>query len=1010
MHAGYFIVILSVISAKHPVSVIMLYTALTVTGIVSFFKLEINMFPDICIPAAYVVTECSSLSAEDMEKMVTIPVENSLSSVSGIKRISSVSREGFSSVRLSFGWKVNMEPASAELMEKIDAVYPVLPLEAGKPRLLFTDLSEDSFLTLSAVPAPGRKGSDISRIIEKDFKSRLISIDGVSGVRISGLAEDEIKIDVDYPVLVNAGISLNDVVEAVSSSVFSRPAGKIYKGDKEYRLRAETDVGNISDIGKIPLPGREGLYISDVADIYKGEKERLSYFHSGGKECIGIEIIKTGSSGLLNTAERVKSGLEELNTVFRNDFSVSIIDDSSIELKKTFNSLIFAVITGSAAALSVLALFFRNIRSSLTVIASLPFSLAIVFIYMYFSKLSLNLISITGIIIGIGMVFDNTIIVVDKLISERPLNTDAAAAAVSETALSVTGSTFTTVIIFLPLVFISGISGRLFRDLSSAVIAFITASAIVSVTVPPAFYMLFKMNMSESEKTSFIVSNIKSVYKKYLSCGRKEISYLILLFTLPLSLICFVEKEIIPPGYGKNVTVFAEYVPGYSSEYYSEKSLMLEKNLLESGIAAEVFVRGGIDRDSPEDISSGSNDINTAFYNVSGSVSIKKDSSKYKEVVEKFVSDSMDSYSLKNSEVERDDSFLDRITGDLNSLKCILTFSDREKGEAVFSELASELKEAECLKSMSGNFKRDNPEYKLSFNKEGFASASLTPFDAGRLLYNSVRGIEAASLDTGGETDTDILVRYKNIYTDSPEKISSLRIPLKEGVFDPSAFTEIEFIKNYRTLTRMNRKSCFFFNIVPAPGMSDKTLSVLDRYISRGLELPSVKEMEESTEEISRLFLSAFILIYFFLGAQFESFIIPLFLMLSIPFSVSGSFLILFLSGQSLNISSFLGILILTGTTVNTAIMIFADRNCCSIKKAAEKRLVPASASILTTAAALLPAAFQVNNPLQSSSAAVLIGGLFSGGISVLLIYPFLFQIRNSRISIYKKLKNNDFS
>ena len=985
---------ISKISAKHPVSVIMLFTALAVTGIISFLKLEISMFPEISLPAAYIVTKCKSLSAEDIEKMITDHIENSISSVSGIKEISSVSREGLSTVKISFGWNEDMNSVSGEIREKIDTVYSVLPFEAEKPLLLLSDMAESTLITLAVVPASGMSISDISRIAETDLKSRLLSIEGVSEVRISGLAEDEIKIDVDYPSLINTSLPLEAVTSAVSSSVFSRPAGKVYKGDREFRIRAETDIKNISDIGEIPLSGKDGLKISDIAEIYTGEKDSTTYFHSNGRNCIGIEIIRTGSSGLLNTADRIKDELKRIKKVFRNDFYVSIIADSSLELKDSLKSLIYAVLTGTASSIIVLILFFKNLRTVLTVTASLPVSLSMVFIFMYFSKISLNLISITGLLIGTGMVFDNTIVVVDRLISEKPDDAQGAGKTVSKTASAVTGSTVTTILIFLPLVFISGISGKLFKDLAFTVIAFVSASAAAAVSLPPSLYMLMNLKDSDTSQTSLPVIKLKSLYSRYLSRSKVRIFYLLLVFTAPLLLIFFIEREIVPPGYNKNVIVFTEYIPGFSSDYYSAKSLLIEKSLIDYGIAEKVHVKGGVNKNSPEDMKSGMSDINTAVFTVKGYSIFNGNSRNYEGYIENLFSNARDSYSIKSAEVNSNDSFLDRINGNSKSIGCVLALSDRNEADSILIQIKNELSEHDCIQNICGNFVRDNPEYKLLFNKEGFASTSLTPFEIGRNLCNSVQGAIAASLDTGREKDTDILVRYKKNYTDSAEKISSLRIPLKEGVFDPSSFTEIDFNKNYRSLTRLNRKNCFYLNIVPSKGMKDKALAILLKYRDRGLKIPSVKKMEKTRRETIFLFISALVLLYFFLGAQFESFLIPLFLMFSIPLSLSGSLTLLYISRGSLNISSFLGILILAGTTVNTAIMIFAGRGDIqySIKASAERRLVPAAAAILTTAAALIPAAVQIKNPIQASSATALIGGLVSGGTAVLLIYPFLFD------------------
>ena len=473
------------ISARHPVSVIMLYAALSVTGLISLFMLEINLFPDISIPEASVITECEFLPAEDIEKMITIPVENSLSSVKGIKEISSVSKEGISTVRMKLGWNEKADAVSAEIREKIDSVYPVLPFESEKPVLFFINPADSSILTLSVVPVKDRTISEVSRIVETDLKSRLLAIEGVSEVKLSGLSRKEIKIDVDYPALVNTGLPLSTVTQAVSASVFSNPAGIIYKGEKEYRVRTETDIRNISDIGNISMPEKEGLKLSGIADIYTGEKNKYSYFHSDGNKCIGIEIFKTGDSGLLNTAERIIKNIPLLEEIFKNDFSVSVIDNASEPLKKTLASLFKAAAAGSFSAVLVLAYIFSSIKTVFIIIMSLPFSLLAVFNFMYFTDISINVISLTGLIIGTGMVFDNTIVVTEKMIAEKPKEAEDAGRTALETGLSVTGSTLTTILVFIPLLFISGLTGKLFRDLACVVIALITASAVVAMTVPP---------------------------------------------------------------------------------------------------------------------------------------------------------------------------------------------------------------------------------------------------------------------------------------------------------------------------------------------------------------------------------------------------------------------------------------------------------------------------------------------------------------------------------------------
>ena len=983
------------ISAERPVSVLMLYAALSVTGLVSLFRLEVNMFPEISIPAAYAITSSESLSAVEMENMVTIPVENSLSSVKGIKEISSFSKEGISSVMLKLDWNENMETASGEIREKIDSVYPLLPYDAEKPLLFFKNLSDSKILTLAVSPVGGKTISEISWIVETDLKSRLLASDGISEVKISGIREKEIKVDVDYPALTNTGIPLSTVTDAVSSSVFSHPAGKVRKGIYEYRVKTETDIIKAEDLGNIYLPGKGGLKLEDIADIYTGKKDVQSWFHSEGKKCIGLEIIKSGNSGLLNTAEKLHQLIPRLNRIFKNDFIIKVIEDKSVLLRKTINSLLITISAGIISAVFVLFIFFKNRKIIFTVILSLPLSLFPVFIYMYSAGISVNIISLTGLIIGTGMVFDNTIAVLEKLVREKPETIEDTGKTVLNETLSVSGSTLTTIIIFIPLLFISGLAGKLFKDLALTIIAFLISSAVVSMTVPPALYMLLDIKTAELEKKGRVLLILESGFRKYLSIRIIKTFPAALFFIIPLFLLPFIEKEIVPAGYEKKIQAEIVYRPGFSASYYSDKSALIEKELLISGLVNKTHTKGGVELKSIKERGTSDNGLNTAVFYITGSSSFKGNSDEFSKALETF-------FSSFEGEVRfsRNGSFLDRIAGDSQAAEFLISSENREEGQKVISEIRSDLKTVNSKVKMSGDFIKTDPGYSLVFNNAGFSAAGITPLMSGRFLMNSVRGIKAASLDTGSGTETDIVVRYRKEYTDSAEKIASLRIPLSRGgVFDPEACTDVIFKRNYPFLSRHNRKPCFHLAINYDIEQRDKIFDLLKKYEDSGIQSVSSPIKSEFIRELIMLFISALILIYFFLGAQFESFLTPLYLMAAIPFSISGSLMLLFITGNSLNISSFLGILILTGTSVNTAIMLFSEQKKKNIpmRKAAENRLLPSSAAILTTSAALMPAAFQTQNVIQSSSALALAGGLISGGSAVLLLYPLIFRKNGNR-------------
>lgn len=978
------------ICANHPVSVLMIYAALALTGLVSLLKLEVNLYPEINIPVANIVTECETLPDNDIETMITVPLENALSGVRGIREISSLSKEGISSVTLKFGWDTDTDRTGAEIREKIDAVYPLLPVSSKKPLLVFKDLADTPLMTLSLTPAGNKSMADISGIIETDFRTRLLSIDGVSQVRISGLAEKEIKIDVDYPSLVNTGLSLNVFTETVASSVFSLPAGKAYEGIREYRVTAETDIKTVNDLKNIPLPGRGGLKAGDIADIYEGEKEKTSYFHAGSRECAGIEVFKSGNAGMLNVSKRIAASLKVLEEVFKNDFSIQVIEDSSIPLGKSLKELIFSIAAGIAAASLVLIYIFRDLRISLTVISSLPSSLFIVIAFMFFRSITINIISLTALVIGTGMVFDNTIVVLEKLLDKKPLTPDETGTVVSGTMLSVSGSTATTILVFLPLLFVSGITGKLFADLAMTVMAFITASAFTAMTMPPALYVLLDLKNTETGKTGKLMGMLHGSYKKYSGNIRKTGLFLtILLFLLPLLLIIpAIKKEAVPPGRDKKITSLVSYPPGRSLAEYSAYSSEIEKAVLASGLAESVYVKGGVEKKALSERGSESGETSKAVFFIKGKKEAEGDTADFMASVENFFSD-LD----VAAETGRNDSFLDRLDSGRGNSKIVVVSDKREDGRKAAEEIASLLEKQGISAKISGNHLKNRPGYIIGFDAEGFSGSGITAADMGSFMVNAVRGKIAASIETGDEKETDIRVRYRSVYTDSPEKISSLKNPTEEGLFDSSSITWVSLSENYPALSRHDRKPSFTLHITPAPGKEKALEYFIRSYRNGNASIAPDHFSSDTAGEIISLFLLALVFVYIILGAQFESFTIPFRLMFTIPLSVSGSFLLLFTTGKSLNISSFLGILILTGTTVNTAILLFAElrENGSTIKSAAGKRFVPIVATTATTVTALLPAALNGGAQIQGSAAVSLIGGLVSGTAAVLILYPAIF-------------------
>ena len=984
---------ISSLCAEHPVSVLMIYAGVMFTGILSALHLEINLYPEIEIPEASVICSHPEMNAREMEQLVAIPLENSLSTVRGIKEIKSVSKDGICSVNILLGINTCINSADAEIKEKIDIAYAFLPDKASKPVVFFKNIFETPFMTLGIFPAEGKRPSDICDLVDKEMKTRLLAVEGVAEVRISGSGKKEIVIDIDYPKLINTGISLDEISTSAAGAVFNYPVGIINTDIREFRVKAKTDINNTSDLKEIPAIRDNALRIGDIADIYETEEESNSFFISGSKErieeCIGIEIIKSGYTGLIGTSKRLKKNISKMQDIFRNDFHISIIEDSSVSLSSSLKSLYITIGIGFLSAAAVLLLIFRDFRISAIVFISLPASLSIVFIYMFFLKVSINLISLSGLAIGCGMVFDNSIVILDKLLKTQPASPYLIGKTLRNTVSPAAGSTATTVIVFIPVLLIPGITGKLFYDLALSIIIFIIASFTVSVTLTPSLYMILGLPLNYKERKNFMIVNITVLYYKYLIWikGKKHLKYLLIpLLTIPFTLTPLIDFKTAPDGSENIVSAQIAFQPGLRIEEYCSRTAVIIRNLLEKGIAVSVNAAGGYDSNSPFEKCSKEKESWITLLSVRGHEDYSGVTEKYADLIENYFRERK-----INAVIRSRGSFMDRLPRIGSELfEARVVDKNREECGRKVQALSSYLQSIDGDLQITGNFIKNIKGFNITFSNEKLAETGISNMEIFETLTAAVKGRVFQLNNFNGETGKKVRIRFKKEYTDTPFKIASLKFPFEKGLFDISSSASVTAEMNYPYLERINRKPAL--TVIAAPGKTDKKdlQRLVNESADSSIEIVSASVSRENIIEISVLFLSSLLMLYLFLGAQFESYTIPLFIMMTIPFSVSGSISALLLTGRSFNLSSFLGILILSGTVVNTAIIIFSERTgvCSDIRESVKGGIRAVTASVLTTAAALLSAAFLDKNPVLSNAAFTLLGGLASGTAALFLIFP----------------------
>lgn len=934
---------------QHPFSVLICWLGVALLGLCSLGKLEVGFYPEVSIPYATIITEYPALPADEVEKLVTIPLENALSAVKNIRQIASTSKRGESIIQLEFNWDADMAVTGSDIRNKIDEVYPFLPESASRPVLSFKTFSDSLAMTLAVFPKPVLSMAQASSMVKKELKSRLLALDGVAQVQLAGCVEPEIQVNVSYPLLMAVpSLEFKQVASAIRKSLFRYPIGNVEEGERCYQVRSETDIKSLEGLKHIPLDNAGVMTVGDLAEVELREKERSSYFRCNGKEGIGIKVIKTGGSSLLGTCRELDETVKQLSLVYGPLFDIEIIEDCSTPLSQAIMSLAVTIGIGIACACIVIIIFMRNQRGAFVVILALPFSLLPVFVFMHIAGMSLNIITLSALAVGSGMTFDNAVVVTEQLMRKQSY-TNCIPAVVS--------STLTTIIIFIPVILLPGIMGKIFSSLAVTVILYLAVSCAVSLTLTPSLFVLFKLDVLDIQEPR----TLEKKYYQYLSYMKSKKCVMVLLaaiMLLPFLLLSVIQFRTIPDTESDILEIQVSFPHGYPFPAYTAWACDLEESIKAGCLCSDISIYGGYDRDSLQD-------INTFVFRMKGGDK--------KRLIRLFHNAPWE------YKVMQEKNFLSSLVGDEN-LYAVVS-SDRaalEKEVALIEERARKENVLTNVLHGVGNC----PEYRISVSDNIF-SAGLTPADYFDDLALAAEGSIVSRMEIDGE-QVDIRVRYGKEFVDTPEKIASMQIKEKDGILFTQPFIQLKKEQNSFALDRLNRQSALLMTFSPENKKGYGAVRVTD---AAG---------RVHRKEILTLFAGALVFIWFVLAVQFESCTVPFLILCTVPLGISGSLLVLFLAGRSLNISSVLGLMILSGTGVNSGILILSDTvHGIPVAQAAVARLRTVSLTLLSTVAALLPAALFDSNPIQNCASISLLGGLLFGTAALFALVPIFIKGEN---------------
>ncbi|NKB71036.1 MAG: AcrB/AcrD/AcrF family protein [Candidatus Latescibacteria bacterium] len=1033
-------------STSRRVTVAMLMIAIVAFGMVGFSRLALNLLPDITYPTITIRTNYPGVAPLEMERLISEPVEGLVGVVSNVVRVSSVSRPGASDVVVEFGWGTNMDFASMDVREKLDLAN--LPREAGQPVLLRFDPGLDPVMRLAFYGELSLL--ELRRIAEEYLRPDLESLAGVAAVRIEGGLEEEIQVEVETRLLTQLGLSIGQVTSRLAAENVNLTGGTLKDGEAEFLVRTLNEFQTIEEIGEIIVGqiDRAPIKLKDVARVFRGHRERDLVTRINGREGVEVAVFKEGDA---NTVQ-VSRALQERIDVFLAD-NGQLLGESQLEvvfnqatfIEQAVDEVLNTAMLGGVLAVVVLFLFLRDFKSTAIISLAIPLSVVATFFLMFAADVSLNIMSLGGLALGVGMLVDNSIVVLESVQRYRDQGMPALEAArrgSGEVGQAVVAATLTTICVFLPIVFVEGVAGQLFRDQALTVTFSLVASLIVALMLIPMLSSLSLATTEGERKTGggtavaarvagagvwlvglvslllgwllkpftwtfeLLFGLLNKVYPPVLGWAlRHRLVVLLLALVLAggvLERASHLGVELIPEMSQGEFLVDLEWTAGTPLEQTASQVGRLDRQIGDMGGVASVFAVVGTAGQAGG--TAGEKKEHTAQLHIKLDP-LQPDEVAAMEAVRALLADVPD-LAYKFS---RPSYFSFRTPVEVEIIGFNLS-----RLEVLADDVVERLRGIEGLTDIRASTQGGQPEIQVVFDRLRLAELGTTPDQIGSLLRNKLQGDIATEL-ARRDRKIDIRVRARSQDRRTLED-------LKRMVVSPASYPQpvtLESVARVQLVdgpAEIRRREQERVAVVSA-NLVGRDLGSVVQDIEREVEQIPLPEgfaiaIGGQNEEMARSFDSmkfalalAVFLVYLVMASQFESFLHPLVIMCTIPLGLVGSALGLIATGQTISVVVLIGLIMLAGIVVNNAIVLVDFINhlrreeglakMAAVLRAGTVRFRPILMTTSTTVLGLLPMALGLGEgaEIRAPMATTVIGGLLVSTALTLVLVPVVYTL-----------------
>jgi HAE1 family hydrophobic/amphiphilic exporter-1 len=1018
-------------SVNRKITVLMLTLIVCLFGIISFTRIGIDMMPDLEYPFVSVITTYEGVASEDIENLVTRPIEEAISTVKRVSTVRSISKEGVSVVMVEFEWGTLLDFAAQDVRDKISWLADIIPEDADSPMVVKFNMSDMPILFY------GITGMDdtikLRQYVKDNIKTRIERLDGVASCWISGGLEREINVFVDRDRLSAYNLSISQVIETLRENL-NISAGHVSKGYTEYLVRTLGEYKSLAPIAHtiVAIKGGTPIYIKDIATVKDTHKEIRNYSRTNKKDSLVMMVLKQSGANTVKVIDRVKNAIQEMGAEIPEGVKFHAVIDHSRIIKKVVKRTNFNAIEGAILAIMVILLFLGNWRPTLIISLAIPLSVVTTFMGIYALDYTFNIMTLGGLALGIGMLVDNAVVVIENTFRHLDelgeSKNEAAKAGATEVGMAITASTLTTMAVFLPMVLTSGIAGKLSRPLAVTVCLALLASLFVSLTiVPMVASSILRGKRRDKEGREPVKSRfepIRNMYRRSLLFSLRHRKTVLgataLLIAGTISMVPRLGMEFMPKQDMPILSMMAKMPVGTNLEETNRVINQIEDVVLDQPETLYVTPFIGLSEVTKMDLAwgMGAADVSEA------------------EIMVKLVD--------KEERVRSSDEITDAIRGRLPKVQdAEFNFIDIGEimmgggGESpieikVFGKDLPILKEisisiAEKCRDIPGfkdielSLKSVKPEIQIKVDREKAARLGLTVGTIGRTVKEAFLGIVAGRYRIAGD-EYDLRVRLQDLDRNSVSDIRNISISSPLGPQIPLyQVAEIGYGKGPVEITREDQER----KVTVKGNYFERDLSSIVKDIKEKvatIRLPEgyfvkfggrYQDMQEAFSSLAWSLLIAILLVYMIMAAQFESLVTPFVIMFTVPLAFIGVVFGLYGFGKTLSVPALMGVLILTGIVVNNAIVMIDYINRlkksgidfgAAIVEGASVRVRPILVTAITTILGMLPMALSHTEgaELRSPMAVAVASGLLFSTFLTLFIIPIVYSIVN-RVS-YKKV------